>query len=94
MQKGLDDDDDDMDFQDIDTKSSAATTRSYKPLDMQYMGRKLKKRFRLVDTGKIQWFDGQILNYDPSSGQYGVYFPSDHQTIYIHPNDKDVKYLD
>ena len=50
--------------------------------DMQYMGRKLKMCFRLEDTGKIQWFDGQILNYDPSSGQYGVYFPSDHQTMH------------
>ena len=36
----------------------------------------------------------QILNYDPTSGQYGVFFPFDNQTIYIHPNDKDVKLLD
>ena len=43
---------------------------------------KLKMRFRLEDTGKTQWFDRQILNYDPSSGQYGVYFPSNHQTVY------------
>ena len=88
MQKGLDGDDDNMDFQDA---KSSDTTCSYKPPEMQYMGRKLKMRFRLEDTGKIQWFDGQILN---SSGQYDVYFPSDHQTIYKHPNDKDVKYLD
>ena len=28
--------------------------------------------------------------------QYGVFFPSDNQTIYmyVHPNDKDVKFLD
>ena len=38
--------------------------------------------------------DDDDMDYDPSSGQYGVYFPSDHQTIYIHPSDKDVKYLD
>ena len=43
MQKGLDDDDDDMDFQ--DTKSSA-TTCSYKPPDMQYMhGKETKNAF-------------------------------------------------
>ena len=41
-----------------------------------------RKSFRIKDTGKIQWYDGQILNYDPSSGQYGVHFPSDHQIIY------------
>jgi len=37
--------------------------------------------------GKLQWFKGQILNYDPTSGQYGVFFPSDNQ-IYIYPTDK------
>jgi len=27
-------------------------------------------------------FEGQILNYDPTSGQYGVFFPSDdHDSI-------------
>jgi len=36
------------------------------------------------------------MNYDPTSaaGQYDVFFPSDNQTIYAHPNDKDVKFLD
>ena len=80
MQKGLDGGDDDLDFQDA---KNSDTTCSYKPLDLQYMERKLKMHFRLEDTGKIQWFHGQILNYDPynSSGQYGVFFPSDQQTI-------------
>ena len=50
-------DDDDMDFQDA---KSSDTSCSYKPLDLHYMGRK-----RLEDTEKIQWFDGQKLNYDP-----------------------------
>ena len=52
--------------------------------------------FRVEKMGKLQWFKGQILNYDPTSGQYGVFFPSDNQTIYmyVHPNDKDVKFLD
>ena len=53
--------------------------------------------FRVEEMGKLQWFKGQILNYDPTSGQYGVFFPSDNQTntvIYIYPYDKDVKFLD
>ena len=79
--------DDDMDFQ-----SSSQST--YKPPDVQYMGRQLKMRFRVEEMGKLQWFKGQILNYDPTSDQYGVFFPSVNQTIYIHPNDKDVKFLD
>ena len=82
IQKGLDGDDDDIDFQ--DAKSSDTTCR-YKPPDLQYMGRKLKIHFRIKDTGKIQWYDGQILNYryDSSSGQYGVHFLSDQQTIIL-----------
>ena len=93
MKKGWNgDDDDDVDFQ--DAKSSDTAVYSYQPPNLQHMGRKLKMHFRLEDTGKIQWFDGQILNYDLSSGQYGVYFPSHHQTIYIHPDDKDIKYLE
>ena len=36
--------------------------------------------FRVEKMGKLQWFKGQILNYDPTSGQYGVFFPSDNQT--------------
>ena len=79
--------DDDMDFQ-----SSSQST--YKTPDVQYTGRQLKMHFRVEETRKLQWFKGQILNYDPTSGQYGVFFPYDNQTIYIHPNDKDVKFLD
>jgi len=29
------------------------------------MGRQLKMHFRVEETGKLQWFKGQILNYDP-----------------------------
>ena len=82
--------DDNMDFQ-----SSSQWT--YKQPHVQYMGRQLKMRFRVEEMGKLQWFKGQILNYDPTSGQYGVFFPSDNQTktvIYIYPYDKDVKFLD
>jgi len=28
-------------------------------------------RFRVEEMGKSQWFKGQILNYDPTSDQYG-----------------------
>ena len=73
-----------MDFQDA---KSSATTCSYKPPDMQYMGRKLKMCFRLEDTGKTQWFDGQILNYDlPQVSMVFIF----HLIIRLFTNDKDV----
>ena len=55
------------------------------------MGRKLKMRFKV--KGKIQWFEGQITNYDGLTGKYGVYFPIDQEIVYIFPDDKDVTFL-
>lgn len=62
---------------------------TYKPPDMAYMGRNLKMKFKLKETGWTQWF----TTYDGMTGKYGVYFPVDQQTIFIYPNDKDVEYL-
>ena len=73
-----------MDFQDA---KSSDTTCSYKPPDMQSMGRKLNMRFKLEDTRKTQWFDGQILNYDPFFRSVWCLF---HLIIRLFTNDKDV----
>ena len=62
----------------------------YKPPNLSLMGRKLKMRFKVM--GKIQWFEGQITNYDGLTGKYGVYFPIDQETVYIFPDDKDVSF--
>jgi len=82
--------DDDMDFQ-----SSSQST--YKPSDVQYMGSEgnskcaseMKKRESSNGLKGRSW-TMTLLH----AGQYCVFFPSDNQTIYIHPNDKDVKFLD
>ena len=33
------------------------------------------------------------VNYDGYSRKYGVYFPSDGEIVYMHPDDKDVVFL-
>ena len=38
------------------------------------MGRQLKMHFRVEETGKLQWFKGQILNYDPTLQKPNCYF--------------------
>ena len=43
-------------------------------------------RFKIKETGKYEWFNGQILHFDPKTGKYGAFFPSDGQTIYINPS--------
>ena len=46
-------------------------------------------------TSQYEWFSGQILNFDPISGKYGAFFPSDKQTVYIDPIEEaeDIHFL-
>ena len=30
--------------------------------------------------------------YDGLIGKYGIYFPCDGETVYVYPNDKDLRY--
>ena len=50
-------------------------------LDLRKQHWQLKMHFRVEETGKLQWFKGQILNYDPTSGQYGVFPSANHLLI-------------
>lgn len=42
-------------------------------------------RLKIKGTEKYEWFNGQILHFDPKTGKYDAFFPSDGQTIYINP---------
>lgn len=57
------------------------------------MGRQLKMKLLIRETGKTQFFNGQITTYDGLTGQFGVYFPCDGKTVFIHPDEKDVVFL-
>ena len=74
----------------------ASHTAGFKAPDTNLLGRKLKMRFLMEDIGKMRWFEGQIISYDPATSQYGAYFPSDNQTVMINPLSEggDIKLLD
>ena len=59
---------------------------SFHQPNAKYFGRKLQMRFKIKETGKYEWFNGQILHFDPKTGKYGAFFPLDDQTIYINPS--------
>ena len=41
---------------------------------------------RFIDEdSSLKWYNGRIISFEPQSGQYGAYFPSDGQTIMIKP---------
>ena len=42
---------------------------TYKPPDISLMGRMLKMKFHVPDTGIYQYFTGKIVNYDGCSGK-------------------------
>ena len=92
------DDDDIMDFEPVKSKLTADSEDSFTYLqpDPQYLGRKIKMKFDVGETTKrYEWYSGQILNFDPISGKYGAFFPSDQQTVYIDPvkEAEDIHYL-
>ena len=62
----------------------------YKPPDMTLFGKSVEMKFKV--SGKIQWFKGQITMYDGLTGKYGIYFPCDGETVYVYPNDKDLRF--
>ena len=51
----------------------------------KYLGRKLQMRFKIKETGKYEWFDGQIFTSIPKLVNMMHFFSSDGQTIYINP---------
>ena len=49
----------------------------------KYLGRKLQMRFKIKDKGKYEWFNGQILNFDPKTGKYSACL------LYTSPSPRD-----
>lgn len=61
----------------------------YKPPDMTLFGKAVEMKFK-VASGKTQWFRGQISMYDRLTG---IYFPCDSETVYVYPNDKNMRFI-
>ena len=62
----------------------------YKPPDTTLFGNSVEMKFKV--SGKIQWFKGQITMYDGLTGIYRIYFPCDGETVYVYPNDKNLRF--
>ena len=43
--------------------------------DLSYIGKNIRMKFKMQKTGKMEWFNGQIISFDPLSKKYGVFFP-------------------
>ena len=49
-----------------------------------FLERDEKMRF-IGEDSSLKWYNVWIISFEPQSGQYGAYFPSDGQTIMINP---------
>ena len=58
------------------------------------MGKKVKVKFMVTNLKKEEWFPGIVSTYNGLNGKYGIYFPSDEQTIEMSLNDEDLKFVD
>ena len=72
-------------------RKSDLTKPLYRAPKHSLLGKKLIMKFN-VDK-KPKWFKGIINAYDGLSGKYGVYFPFDKETVYIHEDDEDVRFV-
>ena len=77
------------------SENGNAGSSTYKPINSTLLGRKVEMRFSVNKINlKIKWFNGEINSYDGRTGKYGIFFPSDGETVYVFPDDKDIRFLE
>ena len=70
---------------DMPAASSENSSTAFKEPNTKYLGRRLQMRFIIENAGRDEWFEGQIVSFEPTNGLYGVFFPEDGQTVFIDP---------
>ena len=75
--------------------SVGSTTVTFIPNPQpEMMGRKVKVKFMVEDLKREEWFLGVISTYNGLNRKYGIYFPSDQQTVEMALDDEDLKLID
>jgi len=63
---------------------------------VQYFSQKRWKRFTVVMEEiqcRDELFDRIVMSYDKASGKYGIYFSYNKETMYMLPNDADLRFI-
>lgn len=47
----------------------------------EVIGKQVRMKFQIVDSNTSEWFQGIISSYDGVTQKYGIYFPSDEETV-------------
>ena len=51
-------------------------------------------KFHIQDSDTCDWFRGIISSYDGISQKYGIYFPSDKETVFASLDDEDLQLVE
>ena len=54
----------------------------------------MKIKFQITDTDTEETFEGVIASYNGMTGKFGVYFPSDGETVDVSLSDEDLEIID
>ena len=60
----------------------------------EVIGKQVKMKFQIVESDISEWFQGIISSYDGVTQKYGMYFPSDKETVYTSLDDEDLELLE
>ena len=52
-------------------------------------------KFHVQDTDTCEWFHGIVSSYyDGITQKYGIYFPSDQETVFVALDDEDLQIVE
>ena len=60
----------------------------------EVIGKQVRMKFEIVDSNTFEWFEGIVSSYDGITQKYGVYFPSDEETVFVSLDDEDLEVFD
>ena len=61
--------------------------------DPKVIGKRVRMLFN-VDDHTEEWYEGIIATYNIITGKYGIYFPSDNETVESTLDDEDLEFID
>ena len=60
----------------------------------EVIGKQVRMKFEIVDSNTFEWFEGIVSSYDGITQKYGVYCPSDEETVFVSLDDEDLEVFD
>ena len=60
----------------------------------EVIGKEANMKFYIQESDTCEWFRGIISSYDGITQKYGVYFPSDEETVFVSLDDEDFELVE